>query len=63
MHSRREGRSFTNDSEKFISPFPGAYWTGSEGQNVPGTRLVVVLLVSAAMLSGALLFMLARGIQ
>ena len=63
MHSRREGRSFTNDSEKFISPFPGAYWTGNERQSVPGTRVVVVLLVLAAMLTGALFFMLARGIQ
>jgi hypothetical protein len=62
MHSRREARSFANDSEKFISPFPGAYCTGNEQQSVPGARLVVVLLVLAAMLTGTLLFMLVRGI-
>ncbi|QGZ57701.1 hypothetical protein [Paraburkholderia acidiphila] len=63
MRSKRNVLSFDAARERLFSPFPGAYSTGSDAQAVLSTRLVVVLLAFAAVLTGALLFMLVSGVH
>ncbi|WP_321914381.1 hypothetical protein [Paraburkholderia sp. J11-2] len=61
MRFERNSLSFDVARERLISPFPGAYATGSAAQTELSTRIVVVLLAFAAVLTGALLFMLVSG--
>lgn len=67
VHATRRGRevarTFAYDPQQMVSPFPGAYWTGSSTESSPSTRLIVVLLGFAGVLMGAFVFMLARGVH
>lgn len=67
IHATRRGRetarTFVFDPQQMVSPFPGAYGTGSSTESSPGTRLIVVLLGFAGVLMGAFVLMLARGVH
>jgi hypothetical protein len=61
--AREAARTFAYDPQQIVSPFPGAYWTGSGTQSSPSTRLIIALLVFTSVLMGAFVFMLARGVH